>query len=111
MRQFSRLAGLKARWKVSMAALIQRAYQLEIISPSQFKSFRIRLNQYGWAKREPGDLPAEVPSLLPSQIRRYLAGGRSEQELADLALMLPAQFIKHYLDTAAQPQTAATRDR
>ncbi|MEU7528051.1 XRE family transcriptional regulator [Saccharothrix sp. NPDC042600] len=108
VRQFPRLAKLKARWKVSMGALIQRAHQLAVISPSQYKSFRIRLNQYGWSKREPGDIPAEVPRLLRSRIEHHLDLGRTAQQLADLALMRPEPFARHYLTTSAQPPPAAT---
>jgi Zn-dependent peptidase ImmA (M78 family)/transcriptional regulator with XRE-family HTH domain len=107
VRQFPRLAQLKARWKVSMAALIQRAHQLGIISPSQFKSFRIRLTQYGWTKREPGDLPVEVPRRVHDQIQRHLDDGRGQDELADLALMSPEAFHRHFLAPAGSPHLAA----
>ncbi|MEU3642972.1 XRE family transcriptional regulator [Lentzea sp. NPDC034063] len=108
VRQFGRLAELKARWKVSIAALIQRAAQLECISPTQFKSFRIRLNQYGWNRREPGDLVPEAPTRLRTAIDRHLQTGRTEKELAEIALMLPEQFRRHYLETTASPRPAAT---
>lgn len=111
VRQFPRLAELKTRWKVSMAALIQRAHHLEIISPSQYKSFRIRLNDYGWSKREPGALTPETPTLLSNRIRQHLDNGLSEGDLADLALMLPEQFTRHYLPTTAQPHAAAPRNQ
>jgi Zn-dependent peptidase ImmA (M78 family)/transcriptional regulator with XRE-family HTH domain len=108
VRQFGRLAELKAKWKVSIAALIQRAAQLDCISPSQFKSFRIRLNQYGWSRREPGDLVPETPTRLRAAIDRHLQAGRTEEELAEIALMLPQQFRRHYLETTASPRPAAT---
>jgi len=108
VRQFGRLAELKARWRVSIAALIQRAAQLECISPSQFKSFRIRLNQYGWSRREPGELVPERPTRLRTAIDRQLQAGRTEEELAEIALMLPEQFRRHYLETTASPRPAAT---
>jgi Zn-dependent peptidase ImmA (M78 family)/DNA-binding XRE family transcriptional regulator len=108
VRQFGRLAELKAKWKVSIAALIQRAAQLDCISASQFKSFRIRLNQYGWSRREPGDLVPETPTRLRTAIDRHLQAGRTEDELAEIALMLPQQFRRHYLETTASPRPAAT---
>lgn len=107
LRQFGRLAELKAKWKVSIAALIQRAVQLDCISPAQFKSFRIRLNQYGWSRREPGDLVPETPTRLRAAIDRHLQAGRTEQELAEIALMLPQQFRRHYLESTASPRPAA----
>lgn len=98
MRDFGKLADLKMVWGMSMAALIQRARDLECISANQFKSFRIRLNQYGWSRTEPGDVPAEAPSLLDSVIDVHQRQhGYSERELAAAALMLPAPFTRHYL--------------
>ncbi|WP_367127419.1 helix-turn-helix domain-containing protein [Saccharothrix sp. HUAS TT1] len=110
LRDFGRLARLKSRWKVSMAALIQRAHQLDCISPSQFKSFRIKLNQYGWAKREPGELVPEVPTALTAAIEKHLADGLGVEELAELALMRPEQFRRHYLPVDEPPRHAATRN-
>lgn len=98
VRDFSRLAELKLVWGMSMAALIQRALDLECISANQFKSFRIRLSQYGWARREPGDVPAEPPRALNALIDTHLdKHGCSEDELAAMALMLPDPFRRHYL--------------
>ncbi len=110
VRQFSRLMSLKVRWKVSMAALIQRAAQLGYISQSQLKSFRIRLNQYGWSRREPGDLPVERPSTVRTLVARRLAAGHTEQHLADLTLMLPSQFRRHYLDFSSSQDVATRTD-
>ncbi|NBH06017.1 XRE family transcriptional regulator [Amycolatopsis sp. SID8362] len=98
VRQFPKLAELKLTWKVSMAMLIQRAADLDCISANQFKSFRIRLNQYGWSKREPGDLPAESPrhiaGLVKTQLDRH---GHDVDAVAGIALMLPEPFRRHYL--------------
>lgn len=98
VRDFSRLAELKLAWGISMAALIQRAKDLDCISENQFKTLRIRLNQYGWSRREPGDLPSETPCLLPGVIDQRLdADGDDEADLAADALMLPDPFRRHYL--------------
>ncbi|WP_103337822.1 helix-turn-helix domain-containing protein [Amycolatopsis sp. CA-126428] len=98
VRQFAKLADLKMTWKVSMAMLIQRAADLDCISASQFKTFRIRLNQYGWSKHELGDLPTETPRHVAGLIAAQL--DRHEQDVdavAGLALMLPEPFRRHYL--------------
>jgi Zn-dependent peptidase ImmA (M78 family) len=96
-RQFNKLAELKITWGMSMAALIQRALDLDCISPNQFKTFRIRLNQYGWSHREPGEVRVETPSALDAVIDAQLAKHHDEAEVAALALMLPDQFHQHYL--------------
>ncbi|WP_370968620.1 helix-turn-helix domain-containing protein [Amycolatopsis sp. cg9] len=106
VRQFTKLAELKMTWKVSMAMLIQRAADLECISASQFKSFRIRLNQYGWSQREPGDLPAETPrhvaGLISAQLDRH---GQDIDAVAGVALMLPEPFRRHYMPLVVDEST------
>lgn len=69
--RFSRLdwAGLrdfKLTWKVSKAALLYRARQLELISDEQYKTGVITLKRTGEAiaEREDGMIPSEVPELL-----------------------------------------------
>jgi Zn-dependent peptidase ImmA (M78 family)/DNA-binding XRE family transcriptional regulator len=106
VRQFSKLAQLKLEWGLSMAALIQRALDLDCISANQFKSFRIRLNQYGWSEREPGDLRPEVPQAVDTVIDAQLAKHQDEAEVAALALMLPEQFHRHYLAHRASSPTS-----
>ncbi len=111
VRQFPKLAELKMEWKISMAMLIQRAADLDCISASQFKSFRIRLNQYGWSKHEPGDLPAEKPRhvarLVEAQLDRH---AHDVDAVAGIALMLPEPFRRHYMPLVAdEPGPAAVR--
>ncbi|MDT8912042.1 XRE family transcriptional regulator [Amycolatopsis sp. PS_44_ISF1] len=111
VRQFPKLAELKMTWKVSMAMLIQRAADLDCISASQFKSFRIRLNQYGWTRYEPGDLPAETPrhitGLVTAQLDRH---GHDVDAVAGQALMLPEPFRRHYMPLVVdEPDTTAVR--
>jgi Zn-dependent peptidase ImmA (M78 family) len=112
VRQFSKLAALKQEWGLSMAALIQRALDLDCISANQFKSFRIRLNQYGWSEREPGDLPPEAPRAVDAVIDAQLAKHQDEAEVAALALMLPEPFRRHYLThRASSPTSPLTSER
>jgi len=42
------LADLKARWGVSLQALIRRAHPLEIIRPSQYRALSAQLGARGW---------------------------------------------------------------
>lgn len=60
------LLSLKPRWKVSVAAMIMRCYQLEIIDDTQkLRLFKGR-SARGWTKGEPYDeqFPFEEPRLL-----------------------------------------------
>ena len=55
------LARLKARWGVSMQALIMRAAGLEIITERQKKYLFMRISKAGWRTREPVEIPIERP--------------------------------------------------
>lgn len=60
------LLELKAKWKVSLQAIICRAYDLGIIDSVKYRSAFIYLNNNGYTKNEPLDdiLPMEQPIML-----------------------------------------------
>ncbi len=72
---FPKLMDLKAHWKVSMAALIQRAGTLGTISENQKKYMFINLGKKGWRLREPEhtDIPAEKPELFNALIDAHVS--------------------------------------
>jgi Zn-dependent peptidase ImmA (M78 family)/transcriptional regulator with XRE-family HTH domain len=63
---------LKRRWKVSVRAIIRRAYDLGLLSPAQYRTANIHLVKTGQAKVERYDddpsFPVEQPELLPAAI-------------------------------------------
>lgn len=67
------LADLKARWGVSLQALIRRAHTLEIITPGQYRSLSAQLGARGWRTREPVAVPVERPRAL-RQLAELLYG-------------------------------------
>ena len=60
----TRFAELKAKWGVSIQALVNCAWQLGIISERQRKYFFMQLSSLGWRKDEPVAIPLERPRLL-----------------------------------------------
>jgi Zn-dependent peptidase ImmA (M78 family)/DNA-binding XRE family transcriptional regulator len=93
-----RLAELKERWKVSMQALIRRAYQLEVITQRQQRSFFMRFSQLGYRKQEPFPIPQEEPQLLQSIVEVHQTKhGYDAAELARSALMSEDEFRTAYL--------------
>ena len=60
------LATLKAVWKVSMAALLERARMLQTITQRQYIRLRSELSRQGYLRREPAelDIAPERPALL-----------------------------------------------
>jgi len=61
-----KLATLKPYWKVSMAALLKRANDLNVITPRRAKTMWMQLSKAGFRVREPVelDIPLEKPTLL-----------------------------------------------
>ena len=61
---------LKLRWKVSVRAMIRRAYDLGLLSPAQYRTANIHLVKTGQTKVEKYDddatMPVEQPELLPA---------------------------------------------
>lgn len=66
MLNWHAIFGLKLRWKVSAAAIIRRAYDLNIISADQYRTGYIHLSKTGQKKieRHDDEIPAEEPELL-----------------------------------------------
>ncbi|MGV9674332.1 helix-turn-helix domain-containing protein [Nocardia sp. NPDC003482] len=109
-RDFPRLMELKAQWKVSIAALIQRAKTLDLISDRQFREFRIKLSKFGWNTVEPIDLPVERACLLDSVIETYRSRhGYSDADIARIAYMTPEAFREHYVRETSGTNLQAVR--
>jgi Zn-dependent peptidase ImmA (M78 family)/transcriptional regulator with XRE-family HTH domain len=75
------LAFLKRVWGVPMAALVRRAYDLEIITEASFRRAHARLNRDSYRRTEPFEPPAEIPKALAS-----LVASASEAGTLDAAL-------------------------
>ncbi len=70
---------LKLRWKVSARALVRRAYDLDLISATQYRTANIRIVKSGQAKNERYDeeMPLEEPELLDRALERLNERGPS----------------------------------
>ena len=64
-------AALKGKWKVSMQAIIRRAYDLKVIPQSQYRNLNRELSAKGYKKREPVLIPSESPRLRTALISRF----------------------------------------
>ena len=83
----ARLLDLKREYGVSMQALVERAFHLELISPTQRTSMYKMFSARGWRKVEPGseDLPPEQTSLASAIGRSLSERGLSPDEVARIA--------------------------
>src|SRR5262249_39849602 len=55
---------LKARWRVSLQAMLRRALDLRIISSLQYTKAFKDLSSLGWRKKEPGDFEFDAPIIV-----------------------------------------------
>ena len=97
---FQKLGGLKREWKVSMQALITRAYHLGAISEGQRRSMFMRLSRAGYRTREPETLdpPVEKPFMMTLLAQRHLDELEySRAELCDLLAISESEFRTHYI--------------
>lgn len=84
---------LKHRWKVSLAAILRRGLDLELISYSTYQRAFVGLSQRGWRTEEPEEFAHEHPVMLQ---RAYeLTNQQIKKDGTDLATAanLPEDFI------------------
>jgi hypothetical protein len=89
-------AALKERWKVSIAAMIMRCSQLEMLSEEQSEKLWVNLSRRGWKRNEPHDerLPLEQPKLLRQCVDMVLqANVKTRSQIAD-DLGLPKRDVE-----------------
>ncbi|MBV8518797.1 MAG: XRE family transcriptional regulator [Acidobacteria bacterium] len=99
----AKLAELKARWGVSMSAILYRARELDIVSDRQHKYLRMHLGKRGWTKCEPVDIPIEAPRALHYMADLAYRDDRSHRALADDA-HLPLFWINRIFSAQAAPR-------
>lgn len=80
---FDRLSVLKTRWKVSMAAIVRRAVDLDVIPERRYKSLMIELSKAGYRANEPLTPPAEHPIAARDMVAKLISSGRT---LADVTM-------------------------
>jgi Zn-dependent peptidase ImmA (M78 family)/DNA-binding XRE family transcriptional regulator len=71
------LISIKPKWKVSVALMIQRLRDLNIVNEEQYKRLRINYSARKWNRGEPYDdeLPVERPAFMANVVKLLLADG------------------------------------
>jgi Zn-dependent peptidase ImmA (M78 family)/DNA-binding XRE family transcriptional regulator len=94
-------AALKCYWKVSMAAIIRRAYDLEKITERQYRYFYAELARRGYRKCEPAPIPPEEPELFREILDVHrTAHGRDVTQLSSMLGLHEHQFRRDYWQSA-----------
>lgn len=93
----ARMAQLKPYWRVSIAALIRRAYSLNKISDRQYRSFHEEMSKLGYRINEPSPIPLEKPTLLQELIDAHFNELQySVKDVAQLAMLHESDFNIEY---------------
>lgn len=78
------LCRLKRHWGVSMAALLRRARELNLLDQGAYTNWNVMFSRKGWRKVEPVEYPCEQPVLLQTMLSTVLS--EVAMSIADLAL-------------------------
>jgi Zn-dependent peptidase ImmA (M78 family)/transcriptional regulator with XRE-family HTH domain len=85
---------LKARWGVSLAALVRRARDLGVTSEASYRRAMIALGQRGWRQQEPAaGLEAERPELVRRAIELLQAGRHLSLDGIALEIAIPTEDV------------------
>jgi Zn-dependent peptidase ImmA (M78 family)/DNA-binding XRE family transcriptional regulator len=96
------IAKLKPRWKVSMQALVRRAYDLKIITERQYEYLFVQISARGWRKQEPSNLEVQIekPRLLKKMIELIFQTPIPYSKVA-ARLCWTEQFTRRVIDNHA----------
>lgn len=100
--RFRDLGALKPLWRVSLAALIRRAHDLDEITDRQYRWFNMQLNKLpGGRKQEPGEFSHEEPRLVRHLIEHYERDlGYSRDDVAKIMVAEPEILARRYFSEA-----------
>jgi Zn-dependent peptidase ImmA (M78 family)/DNA-binding XRE family transcriptional regulator len=101
------LASLKMEWRVSMQALLVRAFGLGYLTANQNRYLWQQISARGWRLREPADteFEPEASRVLPAIVQSHLTDlGYSATELRQLLRIQEGEFLEMYRETASPPK-------
>lgn len=92
---WGRYLQLKRTWGLSMAALVRRAKDLDVIDDATYTRAMKQRSSYGWRFKEPGSTDRAVPAPQYLKLAASLSG-MSAQQLADRTY-LPTRVVKRII--------------
>ncbi|MEV4119481.1 XRE family transcriptional regulator [Micromonospora sp. NPDC049645] len=99
-----KLHDLKREWGTSMQALIERANDLGLVTPSQRTNLYKSLSAYGWRTREPlsEELAVEAPQLLHSITDALSSKGFTASDIAEKSGFAPGNVEQPFRPARAR---------
>lgn len=99
-----KLVTLKGRWGMSLGALIYRARELGLITPTNYESAVKYMSRRGWRVREPGPAgPPEEPKILGDAVRLMGENAVDLQQLLESDGLPPADLLMTMLRIEQAP--------
>lgn len=84
---------LKRRWHASAAAIVRRAFDLNLIGPAQYRRSYQYMSFKGWTKLEPAEPNFQEPELLSTALKGLgIAVPVTAQEICSNLKLTPATF-------------------
>jgi Zn-dependent peptidase ImmA (M78 family)/transcriptional regulator with XRE-family HTH domain len=93
----TRFAEIKAKWGVSIQAIVNCAWQLNILTERQRKYLFMQLSSLGWRKNEPVAIPLERPRLLRKMAEAVFGVPVDYAKLAQL-VGAPTRLVQNILE-------------
>jgi Zn-dependent peptidase ImmA (M78 family) len=94
-------ANMKPYWRVSMAAIIRRAYELECMSEERYMRIFMHYAKLGYKQSEPITIPGENPQLINKLLETYSANGFTSDEMAKLIHLEVDEYQSWYVKNTA----------
>jgi len=95
-----RLLSLKSRWRVSIQALIRRAFDVGVISQRRYRDLMYQLTIRKWRVKEPVNIPVEKPRMV-GQMAELLYGVPINYKRVAADMNLPLQIIRETIEAHA----------
>jgi Zn-dependent peptidase ImmA (M78 family)/DNA-binding XRE family transcriptional regulator len=91
---WERLLEMKQRWKVSLAALVRRAYDLGIYSEATYRRAYVQLSEKGWRQQEPAEPEMEHPQTVQRAIALLEGSGYTRTQIAQAVRLYPEDLLR-----------------
>lgn len=90
------LQELKVKWRVSIAAMLERCLHLSFVDESYYRKLRTYFSSRGWNKREPldGELEMERPRMLSDAVRLCFDSGVATSQSLIAYLHAPSSELE-----------------
>jgi Zn-dependent peptidase ImmA (M78 family)/DNA-binding XRE family transcriptional regulator len=106
---WNQLQRLRARWGISIAALLYRAKELEIVSATAYTNAMKYMSSRGWRRREPGPERApEQPALLAKALELLDTNGTTLETLLEAGNLPAASELRAQLGLVASVKPTVT---